>query len=79
MTLSHQVLRYNYIYPLGNEVLLKNHLSQCWARNKSYGRYTSYVGASLRLNKGDKVYVTVSNTEYITQEPALSYFGMFKL
>lgn len=78
-SLFHSVFRYNVIYPLGNEELLKSGITQCWERQKDYGRYSSYVGAAVSLNKGDQLYVTVSKIQYITAEGSLTYFGMFKI
>ena len=78
-SLFHTVFRYNVIYPKEQE-LLRSSFTQCWERQKDYGRYTSYVGASVMLNKGDKIYVKVSKIQFLaTNEPETTYFGLFKL
>ena len=77
--LYHTLNRYNIIYPLGYEVLLKSGVTQCWERQKDYGRYSSYVGAAVQLTKGDQLYVTVSKIHFLSNEGVLTYFGMFKI
>ncbi|KAH3808402.1 tumor necrosis factor ligand superfamily member 10-like [Dreissena polymorpha] len=79
-SLFHSVFRYNFIYPLGDEELLRSDVTQCWEQKKDYGRYTSYVGASVQLNKGDLVYVKVSKIGFLSRdEQGLTYFGLFKI
>ncbi|XP_052215882.1 tumor necrosis factor ligand superfamily member 10-like isoform X1 [Dreissena polymorpha] len=79
-SLFHSVFRYNFIYPLGDEELLRSDVTQCWEQKKDYGRYTSYVGATVQLNKGDLIYVKVSKIGFISrEEPGLTYFGLFKI
>lgn len=79
-SLCHSVFRYNMINPLGHEELLRSDVTQCWEQKKEYGRYTSYVGASVQLNKGDLVYVKVSKIEFLSKSDfGVTYFGLFKL
>ncbi|KAH3804715.1 hypothetical protein DPMN_133003 [Dreissena polymorpha] len=79
-SLFHSVLRYNFLYPLGDEELLRSDVTRCWKQKKDYGRYTSYVGATVQLNKGDLVYVKVSKIGFLSRdEPCLTYFGLFKI
>lgn len=76
----HIVYRYNAIYPLGgSQELLRSELTQCWEKQKDFGRYTSYVGASVRLNKGDQIYVKVSKIQQLSKTPQMTYFGLFKI
>ncbi|XP_052776500.1 uncharacterized protein LOC128214200 isoform X1 [Mya arenaria] len=78
-SLFHFVYRYNHLYA-GKQELLRSDITQCWEKNKDYGRYTSYVGASVLLNKGDKIYVEVSKLELLSRgESSLTYFGLFKM
>lgn len=78
-SLYHTVFRYNLMYP-EEEKLLRSSVTQCWERQKDYGRYTSYVGASVKLNQGDKLYVQVSKIQYLAaNEPETTYFGLYKL
>ena len=76
-SLFHKVNRYNMIYPLGKQELLRGTVMQCWVKNKEYGRYTSYVGAALSLNKGDHIYVTVSRVYDLSRDSSHTYFGLF--
>ncbi|XP_052216695.1 uncharacterized protein LOC127834716 isoform X1 [Dreissena polymorpha] len=79
-SLFHSVYRYNVIYPLGDQELLRSDVTQCWEQKKDYGRYTSYVGASVQLNKGDLIYVKVSKIQLLAQgEAGVTYFGLFKI
>jgi len=79
-SLFHFVYRYNVIYPSPHEKLLRSDITQCWEKRKDYGRYTSYVGASVQLNKGDQIYVKVSKIELLSKgESGLTYFGLFKM
>ncbi|KAH3808404.1 uncharacterized protein LOC127836267 [Dreissena polymorpha] len=79
-SLIHVVYRYNMIYPTSHEELLRSDVTQCWEQKKDYGRYTSYVGASVLLNKGDLVYVKVSKIEFLSKSDfGVTYFGLFKL
>ncbi|WAR24803.1 hypothetical protein MAR_038472 [Mya arenaria] len=60
--------------------LLRSDLTQCWGKDKDYGRYTSYAGASVMLNKGDKIYVKVTQIELLSRgERSLTYFGLLKM
>ena len=79
-SLFHTIYRYNAIYPIdGNEELMRSVITQCWEKQKDYGRYTSYVGAAVKLHKGDQLYVKVSRIQDVAQDASRTYFGMFKL
>ncbi|XP_053404761.1 uncharacterized protein LOC123555198 isoform X2 [Mercenaria mercenaria] len=79
-SLFHVVYRYNAIYPIdGSEELLRSVVTQCWEKQKDYGRYTSYVGAAVKLNKGDQLYVKVSRIQDVNKGASTTYFGLFKL
>lgn len=79
-SIFHVVYRYNAIYPLdGSEELLRSVITQCWEKNKDYGRYTSYVGAAVKLNKGDQLYVKVSRIQDVNKGASTTYFGLFKI
>ncbi|KAH3804624.1 hypothetical protein DPMN_132913 [Dreissena polymorpha] len=68
------------IHPTGHEELLRSDVTQCWEQKKDYGRYTSYVGASVQLNNGDTVYVKVSKIKFLSKSDfGIMYFGLFKL
>ncbi|XP_052218791.1 uncharacterized protein LOC127836307 [Dreissena polymorpha] len=79
-SLIYAVYRYNMIHPTGHEELLRSDVTQCWEQKKDYGRYTSYVGASVQLNNGDTVYVKVSKIKFLSKSDfGIMYFGLFKL
>ncbi|KAH3804691.1 hypothetical protein DPMN_132979 [Dreissena polymorpha] len=74
-SLIHAVYRLSMIYPTGHEELLRSDVTQCWEQKKDYGRYTSYVGASVQLNKGDLVYDKVSKIEFLSKSDfGVTYF-----
>ncbi|WAR24801.1 TNFL6-like protein [Mya arenaria] len=78
-SLFHFVYRRNHLYATDQQ-LLRSDLTQCWGEDKDYGRYTSYVGASVMLNKGDNIYVKVTQIELLSRgERSLTYFGLFKM
>lgn len=76
----HYIYRYNARLPnSGRQELMRSDIAQCWEQNKSYARYTSYIGAAIRLEKNDEVYVNVSNYESLVGEQSVTFFGMFKV
>ncbi|VDI28511.1 tumor necrosis factor ligand superfamily member 10 [Mytilus galloprovincialis] len=76
-TFYHYVYRFNYIYPNdGQELLLKSVRTQCWAKNKIYSDYTSYTAGVFRLNKGDQIFVKVSQIRLISRDRQASFFGV---
>ncbi|XP_029633496.1 tumor necrosis factor ligand superfamily member 10 [Octopus sinensis] len=79
-SLSHYLYRYNLIYPHGGEeTLIQNSITKCWGHNKSFGEYTSYLGAVFQLRQGDEIFVKVSNLTLLTNDPKSNYFGLFKI
>ncbi|GAB1599789.1 tumor necrosis factor ligand superfamily member 10-like [Argonauta hians] len=79
-SLSHYLYRYNLIYPLGGEeTLIQNSITKCWGHNKSFGEYTSYLGAVFQLRQGDEIFVKVSNLTLLTTDRKSNYFGLFKI
>ncbi|KAH3807869.1 hypothetical protein DPMN_136216, partial [Dreissena polymorpha] len=79
-SLSHYIYRYNIIYPDGGEEsMIQNSMTKCWAQNKAFGEYTSYLGAVFHLRQGDEIFVKVSNLTMLVLEPKLRYFGLFKV
>jgi len=74
------VSRYNIVYPNGGEeAMIQNSISKCWGQNKSFGEYTSYIGAVFYLRQSDELFVKASNLTLIVREPKLNYFGLFKI
>ena len=79
-SLFHYVYRYNARLPNGgNQELMRSDMSQCWEQSKTYSRYTSYIGAAIKLQQNDELYVKVSNFASLQAEPSLTFFGMFKI
>lgn len=79
-SLFHYVYRYNGRLPNGGEQeLMRSDMSQCWEQSKTYSRYTSYIGAAIKLQRHDELYVKVSNFASLATEPSLTFFGMFKI
>ncbi|KAL3847925.1 hypothetical protein ACJMK2_018815 [Sinanodonta woodiana] len=78
-TLYHHLSRYNPIYPNGgSQILAKGAATQCWEQIKDFGHYTSYAGVTVKLNKGDQLYISVSQV-YISRDPKRTYFGAYKI
>ena len=76
----HYIYRFNARLPnSGRQELMRSDIAQCWEQNKAYARYTSYIGAAIRLEKNDEVYVNVSNYESLVGEQSVTFFGMFKV
>ena len=68
------------MYPNGGEeAMIQNSISKCWGQNKSFGEYTSYIGAVFYLRQSDELFVKASNLTLIVREPKLNYFGLFKI
>lgn len=78
--LYQSVIRYNAMYPLdGNKEMLRGVTTQCWEKQKKYGKYTTYAGASVMLNKGDQIYVKSSTVNHVFNHDSMTYFGLFKI
>ncbi|CAL1530981.1 unnamed protein product [Lymnaea stagnalis] len=79
-SLSHYLYRYNILYHNGGEEkLAQNSITKCWGQSKTFGEYTSNLGAVLLLRNGDEIFIKVSNISMVATDPKLSYFGLFKV
>uniref|UniRef100_A0A0B6ZXX3 THD domain-containing protein n=1 Tax=Arion vulgaris TaxID=1028688 RepID=A0A0B6ZXX3_9EUPU len=79
-SLSHYLFRYNIQYHNGGEEkLAQNSITKCWGQSKSYGEYTSYLGAVFYLRTADEIFIKVSNISMVAADPKLSYFGLFMI
>lgn len=79
-SLSHYLYRYNILYHNGGEeTLAQNSITKCWGQSKTFGEYTSNLGAVLSLRNGDEIFIKVSNISMVATDPKLSYFGLFKV
>lgn len=79
-SLSHYLYRYNVIYPRGGEEMLtQNSITKCCTESKSFGEYSSYLGAVFQLRANDEIYVKVSNLSILSKDPKLNYFGLFRV
>ncbi|OWF53599.1 uncharacterized protein LOC110446214 [Mizuhopecten yessoensis] len=78
--LYHYVYRYNVIYPNGgNQLLLKSVNAQRIEPSRDFGDLTSYTSAALMLNRGDQIYVKVSNLSYVSRDQKASFLGVLKM
>ena len=76
-TFYHYVYRFNHIYPNdGQELLLKSVRTECWAKSKFFGDYTSYTAGVFRLNVGDQIFVKVSQIRLMSRDRQASFFGV---
>lgn len=74
----HYVYRYNARLPNnGVQEMMRSDMSQCWEQNKSFTRYTSYVGSAIKLEKNDELYVEVSNFSSLVIDGSVTFFGMY--
>uniref|UniRef100_A0A2C9K817 THD domain-containing protein n=1 Tax=Biomphalaria glabrata TaxID=6526 RepID=A0A2C9K817_BIOGL len=79
-SLSHYLYRYNILYHNGGEEkLAQNSITKCWGQSKTFGEYTSNLGAVFYLRNADEIFIKVSNISMISSDPKLSYFGLFKV
>lgn len=78
-SLQHKVYRFNPKYALGKQELLRSAKTVFWEQGQEYGRYTSYLGASLQLNVEDQLYVTVSRLQDLSRDSTNTYFGLIKV
>ncbi|XP_060082638.1 uncharacterized protein LOC132561938 [Ylistrum balloti] len=78
--LYHYVYRFNVIYPNGGtQLLLRSVNAEKIQPSWEFGDLTSYTSAALIFEKGDQVYVQVSNTSFVSRDPKASFFGIVKL
>ncbi|CAG5116781.1 unnamed protein product, partial [Candidula unifasciata] len=79
-SLSHYLYRYNIQYHNGGEEkLAQNSITKCWGQSKTFGEYTSNLGAVFYLRTADEIFIKVSNISMVATDPKLSYFGLFRI
>ncbi|XP_059156118.1 tumor necrosis factor ligand superfamily member 10-like [Physella acuta] len=79
-SLSHYIYRYNILYDQGGEEkLIQNSITKCWGQSKTFGEYTSNLGAVLQLRNSDEIFVKVSNLSLVSIDSKMSFFGLFKI
>ncbi|XP_035696247.1 tumor necrosis factor ligand superfamily member 10-like [Branchiostoma floridae] len=61
------------------QLIMKSSRSTCWSKRTEFGLYTSFQGGVFRLEKGDKVSISVSNAQMISFEESSSFFGAFMI
>ncbi|XP_035682076.1 tumor necrosis factor ligand superfamily member 10-like [Branchiostoma floridae] len=75
-----QMLHYTFkrsdTYRVAQE-LMKSARTKCWSKHTDYELLSSYQGGVFRLRQGDKLYVAVSNVDFVSFEETASYFGAF--
>ncbi|KAI8515241.1 tumor necrosis factor (ligand) super, member [Branchiostoma belcheri] len=78
---TYQLIHYTYkqnSYPKPLQIM-KSARNTCWSKNVEFGLYTSYQGGVFRLQKGDRIWVAVSNMSMVCLEETSSYFGAFMI
>ncbi|CAH1245685.1 TNFSF10 [Branchiostoma lanceolatum] len=78
---TYQLIHYTFkqnSYPKPLQIM-KSARNTCWSKNVEFGLYTSYQGGVFRLQKGDKIWVAVSNMSMVCLEETSSYFGAFMI
>ncbi|XP_066291744.1 tumor necrosis factor ligand superfamily member 10-like [Branchiostoma lanceolatum] len=76
-----QLIHYTYkqsSYP-EPQLIMKSSRSTCWSKRTEFGLYTSFQGGVFRLEKGDKVSVSVSNAQMISFDESSTFFGAFMI
>ncbi|XP_035696248.1 tumor necrosis factor ligand superfamily member 10-like [Branchiostoma floridae] len=76
-----QIIHYTYrrnSYPEPKQIM-KTAKSTCWSKRVEFGLYTSFQGGVFQLQKGDKIWVSVSNAPLICFDETSSFFGAFML
>ncbi|KAL4220493.1 tumor necrosis factor (ligand) superfamily [Mactra antiquata] len=58
--------------------ILLNKDTRCSCTKDKY-RFTSQLGSAFQLNKGDKLFVRVSNVTEIVPDPVMNHFGVHRL
>ncbi|ANS71124.1 tnfsf10-like protein [Pteropox virus] len=58
-------------------MLMKSARSNCWDKTAEYGLYSVYQGGIHYLKKGDSVFVTVTNKNFLAMDYRSDYFGAF--
>ncbi|XP_035694239.1 tumor necrosis factor ligand superfamily member 10-like [Branchiostoma floridae] len=78
---TYQLIHYTFkqnSYPKPLQIM-KSARNTCWSKNVEFGLYTSYQGGVFRLQRGDKIWVAVSNMSMVCLEETSSYFGAFMI
>ncbi|XP_078691715.1 tumor necrosis factor ligand superfamily member 10-like [Branchiostoma floridae x Branchiostoma belcheri] len=76
-----QIIHYTYrrnSYPEPKQIM-KTAKSTCWSKRVEFGLYTSFQGGVFQLEKGDRIWVSVSNAPLICFDETSSFFGAFML
>ncbi|NWI94060.1 TNF10 factor, partial [Pitta sordida] len=72
-----------YIYKLTNYpepiLLLKSARTSCWSKKAEYGLYSTYQGGVFELQREDRIFVSVSNSDFVDMDKEASFFGAFMI
>ncbi|NXA09086.1 TNF10 factor, partial [Sapayoa aenigma] len=70
-----------YVYKRTNYpehiLLMKSARTSCWSKKEEYGLYSSYQGGVFQLKREDRVFVSVSNGDFVDMDKEASFFGAF--
>ncbi|NXG08748.1 TNF10 factor, partial [Sakesphorus luctuosus] len=66
----------SYLEPI---LLMKSARSSCWSKKAEYGLYSIYQGGVFQLKRGDRIFVSVSNSDLVDMDKEASFFGAFMI
>lgn len=58
-------------------LLMKSARTSCWSKKAEYGLYSIYQGGVFQLQRGDRIFVSVSNSDIVDMDKEASFFGAF--
>ncbi|NXK94362.1 TNF10 factor, partial [Formicarius rufipectus] len=72
-----------YVYRLTSYpepiLLMKSARTSCWSKKAEYGLYSTYQGGVFQLKREDKIFVSVSNSDFVDMDKEASFFGAFMI
>ncbi|XP_077410350.1 tumor necrosis factor ligand superfamily member 10 isoform X2 [Vanacampus margaritifer] len=58
-------------------LLMKTSRTSCWSRDSEFSLYSAHQGGLFFLNRGDRLFVTVTNASVVDMDEKSSFFGVF--
>ncbi|NXG19827.1 TNF10 factor, partial [Grallaria varia] len=72
-----------YVYRLTSYpepiLLMKSARTSCWSKKAEYGLYSTYQGGVFQLKRDDRIFVSVSNSDFVDMDKEASFFGAFMI
>ncbi|NXF84481.1 TNF10 factor, partial [Sclerurus mexicanus] len=72
-----------YVYRLTSYpepiLLMKSARTSCWSKKAEYGLYSTYQGGVFQLKREDRIFVSVSNSDFVDMDKEASFFGAFMI